>query len=111
VDVAPGFAALTPFDRFAQFESSKGKTLAELLGTFASLREANLRTLATKNLQPEELDRRGTHPELSSVTVRQLLATWAVHDLGHIAQIARVMAKRCSDDAGPWRAYLRILRD
>ncbi|MGD8699898.1 MAG: DinB family protein [Gemmatimonadales bacterium] len=83
----------------AQFrlnEAIEGKTLDELLDTFASLRVANLRTLATKNLQPEELDRRGTHPELSSVTVRQLLATWVAHDLGHIAQIARVMAKRYS---------------
>jgi len=99
----------TPFDRFAQFEKSKGKTLDELLDAFATLREANLTKLAAMNLQPDHLDRRGTHPALGSVAVRQLLATWAVHDLGHIAQIARVMAKRYSDEVGPWSAYLRIL--
>jgi uncharacterized damage-inducible protein DinB len=101
----------TPFDRFAQFEKTKGKTLDELQGTFTALRAANLTALAAKNLQPEQLERRGTHPEFGSVTVRQLLATWAVHDLGHIAQIVRVMAKRYSESVGPWRAYLRILRD
>lgn len=98
-------------DRFGQLESSMGKTLDELLDTFASLREANLRTLAAKNLQPEDLERRGAHPALGSVTVGQVLATWAVHDLGHIAQIARVMAKRYTEDAGPFGPYLRILRD
>lgn len=101
----------TPFDRFAQFEESKGKTLDELLESFAALREQNLRTLAALNLTPEHLDRRGKHPQLGSVTARQLLATWAVHDLGHIAQIARVMAKRYREAVGPWRAYLRIVAD
>lgn len=100
-----------PFDRFAHFQKSKGKSLADLLQTFAALREDNLRTLRELDLQPEQLERRGTHPELGSVTARQLLATWTVHDLGHVAQIARVMAKRYSDDVGPWRAYLRVLRD
>jgi uncharacterized damage-inducible protein DinB len=101
--------SFTHFDRFAQFETSKGKTLNELLETFAALRAANLRTLAAKNLQPEQLERRGAHPAFGSVTVRQLLATWAVHDLGHIAQISRVMAKRYSEEVGPWSEYLRIL--
>jgi uncharacterized damage-inducible protein DinB len=100
-----------PFDRFAHFQKSKGKSLADLLEAFAALREENLRTLKELDLQPEQLKRHGTHPELGSVTARQLLATWAVHDLGHVAQIARVMAKRYSDDVGPWRAYLRVLRD
>lgn len=101
----------TPFDRLAQFESSKGKTLDELLETFATLREQNLQTLAALNLQPEQLELRGTHPQFGTVTVRQLLATWVVHDLGHIAQIARVMAKRYSHAVGPWRAYLRVIAD
>lgn len=94
-----------------QLESSKGKTLDELLDTFASLREASLRTLAAKSLQPEDLERRGPHPAFGSVTIGQLLAVWAVHDLDHIAQIARVTAKRYSEAVGPWMPYLRILRD
>ncbi|UCF18945.1 MAG: DinB family protein [Gemmatimonadota bacterium] len=101
----------TPFDRFAQFEKTKGKSLAELLDSLAALREESLAKLKELDLQPEHLERRGTHPEFGSVTAKQLLATWAVHDLGHIAQIVRVMAKRYSDDVGPWSAYLRILRD
>ena len=100
----------TPFDRSAQFEKFKGKTLDELLEMFAAMRETNLRMLAAKNLQPEQLEQRGTHPAFGPVTVRQLLATWAVHDLGHIAQIVRVMAKRYSEAVGPWSAYLRILK-
>jgi len=99
----------TPFDRFAQFEESVGQTLAELLDTFEALREENLRTLKDLDLQPEQAELRGTHPELGTVTARQLLATWAVHDLGHIAQIARAMAAGYSDQVGPWRRYLRIL--
>jgi uncharacterized damage-inducible protein DinB len=101
----------TPSDLSAQFEKFKGKSLAELLEAFAALREQNLRTLKELDLQPEQLERRCTHPEFGSVTAGQLLATWAVHDLGHVAQITRVMAKRYSDDVGPWKAYLRILRD
>lgn len=99
----------TPFDRFAHFENSRGKTLDELLETFATLREQNLRTLATLHLQPEQLELRGAHPQFGTVTVRQLLATWVVHDLGHIAQIARVMAKRYGNAVGPWRAYLPVV--
>ena len=101
----------TPFDRFAQFQDSRGKTLAELLDTFEALRDENLRTLEAMNLQPEQMDLSGTHPELGRVTLRQLLATWAVHDLDHIAQIARVMAKGYTDQVGPWGAYLSVLRD
>ncbi len=101
----------TPFDRFAQFKDSKGKTLAELLDTFEALREENLRTLEAMNLTPEQMDLTGNHPELGRVTLRQLLATWTVHDLGHIAQIARVMAKGYTDQVGPWGAYLSVLKD
>jgi len=100
----------TPFDRFAMFQKSKGKTLAELLDTFEALRQENLRTLEQLNLLTAQLELTGMHPELGHVTVRQLLATWAVHDLGHIFQIARVMAKAYAAQVGPWEAYLRVLR-
>lgn len=101
--------AFTPFDRFAQFEASKGKTLPELLDTFASLRTENLRRLAALELTAADLQRRGTHPELGSVTLGQLLATWVAHDLDHIVQIARVMGRQYGDAVGPWRQYLRII--
>jgi DinB superfamily len=97
------------FDRFAQFRESAGKSLPELLEEFASLREQNLRTLAGLSIDEGLLDRAGRHPELGPVTLRQLLATWVAHDLDHVSQIARVMAKRYSDDVGPWRAYLRVI--
>jgi len=98
-----------PFDRVAMFEESKGKTIAELLDTFARLRADNVRELQAMGLTPELLDKRGTHPELGTVTLKQLLATWVVHDLGHIRQVVRVMAKQYTDEVGPWRAYLSIL--
>ncbi|MBE0594142.1 MAG: DinB family protein [Gemmatimonadales bacterium] len=98
-----------PFDRFAQLETSRGSTLIELLGTFRALRIRNLETLESWNLTAEDLARTGTHPEFGRVTLRQLLATWTVHDLGHIAQIVRTMAARYTADVGPWRVYLRIL--
>ncbi len=75
------------------------------------MREENLRTLEGMNLKPEQMELTGTHPELGQVTLRQLLATWTVHDLGHIAQIARVMAKGYTDQVGPWGAYLSVLKD
>jgi hypothetical protein len=98
-----------PFDRFAQMELSQGKSAELLLDTFADLRAANLKLLADLDLQPEDLDRRGRHPDFGPVTLRQLLATWVVHDLGHVAQIARAMARRYADEVGPWRAYLPVL--
>lgn len=98
-----------PFDRFAQFEASKGRTLASLLDEFAQLREGNLRELASLRLTEKDLDRGGRHPELGPVTLRQLLATWVTHDLDHVAQISRVLARQYSDEVGPWRAYLRII--
>ena len=97
------------FDRFAMFELSKGKQLDDLLATFARLREENLRQLDAMNLKPELLAKRGTHPELGSVTLEQLLATWVVHDLSHLGQIVRVMCKQYGETVGPWRAYLPIL--
>lgn|SRR5947209_7521858 len=99
------------FDRMAQFIESEGKSLNELLMTFAELRRENVAALLEMNLTDDELDRKGLHPELGEVTLRQLLATWMVHDLDHLAQIARTMAKVYTDAVGPWEAYLSILRD
>ncbi len=98
-----------PYDRFAQIKESQGKTLAELLAEFARLRTENLATLREWNLSDAEFALEGVHPELGTVTLRQLLATWVVHDLGHVAQTARVMAKQYREAVGPWRAYLPVL--
>jgi hypothetical protein len=98
-----------PFDRFGQFEKSRGKTLSMLLDEFARLRADNLTLLRTWQLTPAQLVLSGEHPEFGSVTLSQLLATWVVHDLGHIAQIARVMAKQYATAVGPWRVYLPVL--
>jgi hypothetical protein len=100
-----------PFDRTAQFKESQGKSLTELLATFAQLRRENLRALVALNLTGADMNRRGLHPELGEVTLEQLLATWVVHDLDHVGQIARTMAKVYADAVGPWRAYLSILHD
>ena len=99
------------FDRMAQFRDSQGKTLGELLVTFAELRQQNLSTLLEMHVTNEDLNRRGLHPELGGVTLGQLLATWVVHDLDHVGQIARTMAKVYSEATGPWSAYLSILHD
>jgi len=99
-----------PFDRVAQFERSKGKALIELIDGFADLRTENLEILRSWELVEDELDLEGTHPELGRVTLRQLLATWVVHDLNHIRQIATVMAHKYADQVGPWREYLTILK-
>ncbi|HEX9936601.1 MAG TPA: DinB family protein [Longimicrobium sp.] len=99
----------TPLDREAQFRESAGKTLKELLDEFAGLRTDNLATLRSWKLDERQLGLEGLHPEFGRVTLSQLLATWVVHDLGHVAQVARVMAKQYRDAVGPWRAYLPIL--
>lgn len=99
----------TPFDRLAQFEASRGKSLQELLDTFAALRRQNLATLQELNLRAEQFKLKGTHPDFGPVTVEQLLATWVVHDLDHLGQIARVMAKQYKAEVGPWINYLSIL--
>ena len=98
-----------PFDRVAMFEKSEGESIAELLDIFARLRAENLRELQKLSLTTELLEKRGMHPELGVVTLNQLLATWVVHDLGHIRQVVRVMAKQYRDEVGPWKAYLSIL--
>jgi|HubBroStandDraft_6_1064221.scaffolds.fasta_scaffold726281_1 hypothetical protein len=96
------------FDRFAQL-ASKARSLPDLLDEFAMLRQDSLAELAALNLAEPDLDRVGRHPELGVVTLRQLLATWVAHDLDHIVQVARIMARQYSDEVGPWRAYLRII--
>ena len=98
-----------PYDRFAQRRESQGKTLDQLLDEFASLRAANVETLRGFELTELQLALEGEHPALGRVTLRQLLATWVAHDLGHLAQTSRVMAKQYRDAVGPWRAYLPVL--
>jgi hypothetical protein len=98
-----------PFDRFAQFHESRGKSLGDLLDEFADLRARSLATLAGWRLTSAQLALEGEHPALGTVTLRQLLATWVAHDLGHIAQTARVMAKQYREEVGPWREYLPVL--
>jgi hypothetical protein len=85
--------------------------MVSLLDEFASVRQDALRDLAALRLTDSDLDRRGGHPSLGVVTLRQLLATWVAHDLDHVAQISRVLARQYSDEVGPWRAYLRIIRE
>ena len=99
------------FDRNAQFRSSVGKSLSDLLREFAELRAASLATLAECHLTDSDLQKTGTHPEFGRVTLGELLATWVVHDLSHIAQIGRVMCKQYTEAVGPWRAYLPILKE
>jgi hypothetical protein len=99
-----------PFDRFAQSKQSQNKSLEQLLDDFARLRRENLAALQALNLQPEDMSRRGRHPALGVVTLSQLLATWAVHDLTHVHQLSRVMAHQYRDAVGPWSAYLGVLQ-
>jgi hypothetical protein len=101
--------AFDPFDRFAQEKESRGKSLEQLLDEFARLRKENLEALRRMNLQPNDLARRGRHPALGAVTLSQLLATWAVHDLTHMHQMSRVMAHQYREAVGPWSAYLGVL--
>jgi DinB superfamily len=99
-----------PFDRFAQFEASQGKTIEQLLEEFASIRQENIRTLNDMNLTLEDLQKCGHHPEFGRVTLGELLATWAAHDLDHVVQISRTIAKGYREAVGPWRAYLSVLK-
>ena len=97
-----------PFNRFAMFEVRNG-SLQQLIAEFKSLREKNLAELRNANLTEDDLQKTGIHPEFGTVTLKQHLSSWVVHDLGHIAQIARVMAKQYRDEVGPWKKYLTIL--
>jgi hypothetical protein len=98
-----------PFDRFAQFRESEGKTIEKLLDEFEMVRAENLGTLKGWHLSQSHLALEGVHPSFGAVTLRQLLATWVAHDLAHSAQIARVMAKQLRDEIGPWREYMPIM--
>jgi hypothetical protein len=99
-----------PFDRFAQLKESQDKSLEQLLDDFASLRRKNLAALQALNLQQGDLNRRGRHPALGVVTLSELLATWAVHDLTHLHQLSRVMAHQYRAAVGPWSTYLGVLQ-
>ena len=99
------------FDRFGFREQYRDRSLPELLELFETLRARNLEKLRSLDIGPEALKLEGLHPELGRVTLKQLLATWVVHDLAHIRQIARVMAKQYRDAVGPWREYLRVLEE
>ena len=98
-----------PFDRFRHKERNKNRTLAELLAEFRELREKNLRDLRALKLTPAHLKLTGEHPSFGTVTAEQLLATWVVHDINHLAQISRVMAKQYRGAVGPWYEYLPVL--
>jgi hypothetical protein len=98
-----------PFDRFAHYEASRGRSVAQLLDEFAALRARSVDTLRGWQLTERQLMLEGEHPEFGPVTLAQLLATWVVHDLGHLAQTSRVLAKQYRDAVGPWQAYLPIL--
>ena len=98
------------FDRFAQLKQDQDKSLNQLLDDFARLRQENIAALQALNLKAEDLARRGRHPELGVVTLSELLATWAVHDLTHLHQLSRVMAHQYRAAVGPWSAYLGVLK-
>ena len=100
-----------PYDRFRHRARNTGRTLDSLLEEFTLLRAENLEVLESWHLTEAQLDLRGEHPEQGPVTLRQLLAAWVVHDLGHIAQVARVMAKQYRPEVGPWLSYLPVLTD
>ncbi|MGE7203087.1 DinB family protein [Bacillus haynesii] len=100
-----------PFDRFSQLNQNDGKTMEQLLNEFADIRRANLEILRQIINPKTNFEQTGVHPEFGIVKLREQISTWVAHDLTHISQIARVLAKRYQDDVGPWRAYLRILAD
>ncbi|GAB5519775.1 MAG: hypothetical protein RhofKO_20260 [Rhodothermales bacterium] len=100
----------TPFDRFAQLENPQDRPIEDLLEEFKTRRAANLKVLRALPINSHTLAETGIHPELGIVTLKELLSTWVVHDLGHIAQVARVMAKQYASEVGPWTAYLGILK-
>jgi hypothetical protein len=99
-----------PFDRWAQKRESEGKSLEQLLDEFARLRSESLAELRALNLRQEDFERRGLHPALGVVTLSELLATWAAHDLNHLHQVSRIMAHQYRDAVGPWSAYLGVLK-
>ncbi|MCB0424576.1 MAG: DinB family protein [Mangrovimonas sp.] len=105
-----GDKTFAPFDRFAQFKDSRGKTLQQLLEEFQELRTSNLQILKDLQISHSDMKKTGIHPSFGQVTLEQLLSTWVVHDLNHLSQISRVLAKQYKDSVGSWEAYLRILK-
>jgi len=106
--LSDGNKNFTPYDRFAQFNESKGRSLQQLLTEFKELRKQNMASLKSKRLTDEDLSKTGIHPEFGEITLKQLLATWVAHDLSHLNQITRVMTKQYKAEVGPWRAYLSL---
>ncbi|MFZ7116130.1 MAG: DinB family protein [Bacteroidota bacterium] len=104
-----GDKTFKPFDRFAQFEESKGKSMNKLLEEFSLVRKKNLRILQSKMIDESDLSREGIHPKFGKVTLRNLLSTWVAHDLNHLSQINRVLANQYNKEVGPWSEYLRII--
>ena len=102
--------AFEPFDRFAQFEASKGKTLSQLLEEFKVVRASSIVRLRKLQITEHDLTRTGVHPTFGIVSLSQLLSTWVVHDLDHISQISRIMARQYKEQTGPWIEFLKILR-
>lgn len=102
-------AVFPPFDRFGFVEKSKDKSMAEMLDTFKGARARSLQDLDELRLTTGDLSRRGRHPDLGQVTLGQLLATWAIHDLNHLGQVVNVLARQHAEAVGPWRAFLGIL--
>jgi len=100
----------TPFEREANFDRARTESIEKLVAEFETLRTESLQTVRSRNLTAEDLSRTGIHPEFGEVTLSQLLATWTAHDLAHLTQITRTMARQYADAVGPWRAYLRILQ-
>lgn len=101
--------AFEPYDRFAQYEESKGKTIGQLLEEFQALRTKNIAWVRSLELSEPDLDKQGMHPKFGAVTLRQLLSTWVAHDLTHLAQVTRVMAKQYKQEVGPWVEFFRIM--
>lgn len=99
-----------PFNRTAMFEDSKGKISEQLLDEFEAARKHNVEELRQMNITEPDLDKTAVHPALGIVTLRQLLSTWVAHDLSHIVQISRTMAKQYKEEVGPWKEYLSVMK-
>jgi hypothetical protein len=106
-----GLKIFPPFDRAAMLEADRGKPLPDLLDEFDRVRDDSLETLAGMKIGKEELARKGVHPDFGEVTLRQLLATWSTHDLDHLHQITRVTARQYGSAVGPWKSFLRVLKE
>jgi len=102
--------AFDPFDRFEMYETTKGKTMDDLLEGFAAAREENLKKLDALQLKPEHLELHGMHPTLGSVTMGQLLSTWVLHDISHITQITRTMSRQLGPAVGPWTEFFSLFK-